>query len=306
MTGWVPTRVMLLSYASGQPAEAAEFRWSPAGGVTMRVIDPQWGVVAEEAMAKGVHNHEEQRLVTPAEGAAFMRTLVQPSLATYVRYVDRSPGRPQPGSGGGGLTIMQAYRFLAGLPIDPPEAGPPEPPVARTDAEAQLYMDLHPCERCGSVHTPWDSGTVFIGGEPARAYAGSCDKCGTPRRFEFVMPGTAAPQPGARWPDFGGEEPSQLLDPGEWLWVADLTARKGPAGHPGGARRSLSIAAAAMQEVLKFIPGDGPRVPAEAFRSERGREVYAAEPGRFERDRLTTVRDSYRTALAQLDDQEAG
>ena len=38
-------------------------------------------------------------------------------------------------------------------------------------------------------------------------------------------------------------------------------------------------------------------VPADAVRSELGRAVYDEEPGRFDRDRLEVVRDTYRALL---------
>ena len=104
---------------------------------------------------------------------------------------------------------------------------------------------------------------------------------------------------------FGDGTPSELLDPGEWLWVADRYARVFPADVldldlPARQQaRNTATAAAAMDEVLTFVRAGGQAVPARAFRSERGREVYAREPGRFARDRLVVVRDTYRQILAE-------
>ena len=99
---------------------------------------------------------------------------------------------------------------------------------------------------------------------------------------------------------FGDDRPSELLDPGEWLAVADAYASTGPADtsqlDPESARRldaDLATAVAALDEVLKFVPAGADAVPVEAFWSDRGRAVHAAEPGRFRAIRLRAVRDAY-------------
>ena len=298
----VPTRVVLYSYASGAPLRAAEFRWSAADGVTLDVDDPEWGSVAERYLADGVFFNTEDRRVQASEGEAFMRALVQPSQSTYVRFVDESEPGPdiEPQGRGGGYTPLQAYRVLAGLPVDDEPPPPPRLPLARTNDEAQLYMDLHPCERCGSVHTQWKTGLALVDGVSARVYYGTCDKCGDERRFEFRLPEIEDIRVTGKLIDFGGPERSELLDPGEWLWVADLTASRVPVGRPAAARHALSVAVGAMEEILKFVPEGAARVPVEAFRTTKGLDVYAAEPGRFERERLEIVRDTYRDALDRL------
>lgn len=153
-----------------------------------------------------------------------------------------------------------------------------------------MYLDLNPC-RCGSVETEWDSGVVSVEGSLATCWSGACDDCGAAREYLFSLPRREVMPVG--WPTFGGAEPSELLDAGEWMWLADLTAGNVP-DDPEDARRALSMARSAMDEVLKFIPEGQDDVPAEAFWSARGREVRAAEPPRFRRDRLMVVRDTYR------------
>jgi hypothetical protein len=270
--------VALYSYASGSPARAAEFRWSAADGVTLTVFDREWGALAERYMAEGIGSDALRRPVLPREGATFMRTLVQPTRSTYLQFVDES----DPG------------------PASPGPTGAPLP--ARTSDEARLYLDLHPCEGCGRVNLPWQSGPVFVNGVVARAYAGTCPGCGRERRFVFEHPestGASASSP-AEPVSFGGPQPSRLVDAGVWLAVADLTASRMPADDPAGARYALSVAVAAVNEVLKFIPPGAERVPAEAFWSERGRQVWTADPGRFEAERLRVVRDVYTERLAAL------
>ncbi|GII60374.1 hypothetical protein Skr01_04590 [Sphaerisporangium krabiense] len=173
--------------------------------------------------------------------------------------------------------------------------------VARTRDEAHLYLDLHPCGSCGSVDTEWDDGLVSVDGETACHYAGTCAGCGTEREFLFGLPQRETAS--SRFPSFGGPEPSELLDPGEWLWVADLTAGNVPADDPRAARQALTIAMAAVEEVVKFIPPGREEVPEEAFWSLTGRRVRGREPGRFRLDRLLVVRDTYRALAAREEER---
>ena len=170
-------------------------------------------------------------------------------------------------------------------------------PVARTRDEAHLYMDLHPCEECGAIDVVWRHATVYVDGGIGGGYFGSCPGCGAKREFVFALPEREWVV--AEFPNFGGPEPSRLLDAGEWLWVADRAAGNAPAGDPAGERRALALASQAVAEVLKFIPDGEELVPEAAFWTERGREVHSAEPGRFSRGRLQVVRDTYRELAGQ-------
>ncbi|NUT09474.1 MAG: hypothetical protein HOQ38_03280 [Nonomuraea sp.] len=162
--------------------------------------------------------------------------------------------------------------------------------VARTRDEAHLYLDLHPCA-CGSAETTWRNGLADVEGELVSRYFGACEDCGTPREYVFGLP--ERPVVPIGYPTFGGAEPSDLLDAGEWLWVADLTAGDVPVHDRAEARRALRIATAAVEEVVKFVPPGADEVPDDGFWSERGLGVRAAEPGRFRLDRLLIVRDTY-------------
>jgi hypothetical protein len=167
------------------------------------------------------------------------------------------------------------------------------PAIARTRDEALLYLDLHPCRTCGSINTAWES-TLVPAADPAPPpglairYWGSCVDCGTDREALFALPGHETTPEG--YPAFGGPEPSQLLDAGEWLRVADLTTDDPP---PGEERHAGTIAAAAIEEVLKFIPAGEDEVPITAFWTAGGMQALDAEPGRFTRRWLTALRDSY-------------
>jgi hypothetical protein len=169
--------------------------------------------------------------------------------------------------------------------------------VARTRDEALVYLDLNPCEECGSVETEWESGLVDVDGELSVCYDGTCEGCGARREFLFGVPERETVPSG--YPTFGGPEPSEILDAGEWLWVADLTAGNVPR-DPEEARRTLAIAVAAVEEVVKFIPPGEEEVPDDAFWSDRGLEMRDAEPGRFRLERLLVVRDTYRGLAAEI------
>ncbi|MDQ3734956.1 MAG: hypothetical protein M3400_13370 [Actinomycetota bacterium] len=178
-------------------------------------------------------------------------------------------------------------------------------PLARTNAEAHIYMDLHPCE-CGTGNFHRASSVIEVDGDLASRYAGICRGCAKMREFIFALPeNIMLPGPGKVF--FGDGSPSQLIDPGEWMFVADRYARVAPANTTPGteeartARHQVATAAAAMDEVLAFVPEGGDAVPYEAIRSERGRKVYDEQPGRFYADRITVVRDTYRQIIDELD-----
>lgn len=181
-------------------------------------------------------------------------------------------------------------------------------PVARTSAEAYLYMELHPCESCGESAFEPENAVVAAEDDLASRYTGDCPGCGTRREFMFRLPDEIL-QSDPEHPRFGDDRPSELLDPGEWLWLADLIAQNTPA-EPDGlndeerwqARVDLRSAAEAVGEVLKFIPAGADQVPVEAFRTERGRDVYEAQPGRFRRERLEVVAQTYRELAEQFAD----
>jgi hypothetical protein len=172
--------------------------------------------------------------------------------------------------------------------------------LARSSVEAHLYMQTVPCEVCGETDFDPDSSVVSIDGELASRYSGSCPRCGTVREFTFRLPEEIL-FPDDEEPEFGDERPSELLDPGDWLWLADMFGGEAPAEPDGlddeqrrGALVDLRMAAAAVGEVCKFLPAGADSVPLSAFFSQRGREMYAREPGRFDRGRLEVVRRTYR------------
>jgi hypothetical protein len=175
----------------------------------------------------------------------------------------------------------------------------------RSIAEEHLYMDFHPCS-CGEADWSNLKQTLSVlGPTMASVFVGPCRRCSTPREFLFQVLEPAAYPKGA---SFGGPEPSEILDPGQFLvasdrWAAEVPAS--PARLDKTARRraagTLRKAIAAMEEVLKFIPASEQEVPGRAFRSQESSRLLAEVPGQFRRNRLEARLESYRDALVRFE-----
>jgi hypothetical protein len=161
---------------------------------------------------------------------------------------------------------------------------------ARTNAEAHLFMDLTPCG-CGDNAFERRSSVVERGDVLCSEYVGPCRTCGAIRTFVFELP-EVMPRPVPGKVVYGGDDPSRLLDPGEWMTIAEHRAKLVPA-----TTQDLAVATAAVEEILKFIPPGGDRVPETAFVSDRGKAILAKEPGRFRKSRLEAVLATYRKLL---------
>jgi hypothetical protein len=185
-----------------------------------------------------------------------------------------------------------------------------ELPFARSAAEADLFVTLRPCA-CGES----DFDPVIGMGEDAQGsllrYTGRCVSCGHDRTFLFRQkPYTTWPSR-TQWAD--GPEPSQLIDAGEWLWLAESLVADYPVSNgclvaedPEQLKDDLTMAAAAVEEVMRFLPPGADTVPDSAFWTERGRDVRALDPGRFRRYRLEAIREAYRSAAARVNAASSG
>src|SRR5690349_10970349 len=100
-------------------------------------------------------------------------------------------------------------------------------PFARTSAETQLFLDLNRCP-CGDGNfpgrgLPWSAAVLEVGPENTVRHDWVCPGCGQHRAYCFRTPAEPEPFPRAgdsfRWGD--GVTPSELLDPGQWMIVAD-------------------------------------------------------------------------------------
>jgi hypothetical protein len=159
-------------------------------------------------------------------------------------------------------------------------------PVARTPLEAEVYLSLLPCERCGETGTDWEYGAqVSVDGRVTDQYVGECPSCGADRAAAFTRAGDQPPGSGAV-SRFGGAQPSQLLDAGQWLAVAgSVEALATMAGTSVRDRLTrVEYARDAYLEALKFLPPGAEPVPESALFSEEGRRAARDEPLRLTRD----------------------
>nr|MDT0659345.1 hypothetical protein [Micromonospora sp. DSM 115978] len=174
-------------------------------------------------------------------------------------------------------------------------------PMARSRDEAELYLSLHPCERCQTADVDWQVTTGHDGARRLCRYQGACRRCQAPREFVFPVPERLA-TPG---PDdvvfFGGPEPSTLFDAGEWRLISDTGIHEGgapPSHGPEAERRhAFTLGVAALAEVLKFIPDGADAVPESAFWTPHGRAAYDQHPDRFTREYVQRWLDRFRDEL---------
>jgi len=160
----------------------------------------------------------------------------------------------------------------------------------RTVAEAHLYLDLAGWPRPGRTHRLEERGGRWLA-----IYEAVVD--GHVHKLVFEAPNDVS----AHGDALGGSTPSRLIDPGQFVAHAARLAASlpldpedvDPSWRAAGTSR-LSLAAKCVDEALKFVPAAWDRVPPEAFFTAEGRAVAAAEPGRFERDRLQAVAEAYR------------
>lgn len=165
-------------------------------------------------------------------------------------------------------------------------------------------MDLHPC-RCGELDFEPDHTVEQRGEHLVARYEGRCPGCGVERTFEFTLD----PEMPVAPPGIGGDRPSQIIDPGQFLHVARQLASAMPADPTElrgdeefeDARELLAMATAALAEVLKFIPEGADRVPEEAFTAPEGWMIYHEDPGQFTRGRLQSTLRAYQEVSAAYD-----
>lgn len=175
------------------------------------------------------------------------------------------------------------------------------PPAARSAWECHLFMQQQAC-RCGEIGFQVAQHALLVrDGVRLWQYDAACAGCGTSRQFEFRAP--VGPVPA--YPAFGGSSPSQLLDAGQFLRIATMVADQipaDPADLPARdvdeAYQAISIAVAAVEEVLKFIPAGHTRVPRDALWEMQSLVEHDARPDRFVRRQLMAILGAYRQVQA--------
>lgn len=182
-------------------------------------------------------------------------------------------------------------------------------PVARTRHEAAAFLGVAACD-CGERGAAWaDTPVTLPDGAAGVRWSGRCAGCGRERAYVFRLP---------PWPqDVPDEEDvvvygndgrtSELLDPAEWLLVAERNVSSVPRDPERlqGAGRThawdrLRAASAALYEALRFRTWPETRIPAEAIRSDIGQRWLAEEPERFDVARIERQREAYDRTLRAL------
>ena len=179
--------------------------------------------------------------------------------------------------------------------------------AARSHDEAMVYVVLRPCRACGEQIRDIDDESAEHDDAVLVEYTTTCRRCRNTDTYRFRLP-RADGGPGTAEVYYGGAEPSRIIDAGEWLEFADRVATGGPVSPAGlspteraQAARAMAAAAAAVGEVLKFIPAGADRVPLTAVWTERGRSEFAREPARMRRVRMEVLEAAYQRSAAALE-----
>ncbi len=177
-------------------------------------------------------------------------------------------------------------------------------PAPRSREEAVFYMNEHPCPNCGQFRVDWSASLVEIDGVLARRYAGDCRVCRQPREFVFQLADQVAVRPADVTVWYGGDDPSKLIDAGQWLAISEQAAQFARAardrGDTAGAARDAALAIAFVIEARKFVPPGAEAVPESAFWTAVGQRLYTADPRRFTRRRFNILLDMLREEFPEV------
>jgi hypothetical protein len=168
-----------------------------------------------------------------------------------------------------------------------------QPLQAHTTTEATTYLRVHPCGSCG--HGPWRIVAQDARDRPAEdggrlTIEAVCEQCGEGETLRFAVEHVQTPE-GATNAINPGDEPSRIIDLGQWLSLFHLLleqASRERSSHQ--ARRTGYGAALCLDEALKFYEEDDEVPPEDAFWSEPGRRAFREHPEKFARQRLRDMR----------------
>jgi hypothetical protein len=178
------------------------------------------------------------------------------------------------------------------------------PLLSRSAEETLAYLRLAPCS-CGETEFRGKTTLRREGEKTLKLYAGPCVRCGAARQFVFAE--EALPRPTVEGKVVFGRAGtvSTLLDPGQWLVLANRAARAVTSEvDEAQAQSAMAYAVAAVEEVLQFLPpgaSDFDSVPEARFVSPLGRGVLLKEPpGTFQKARLMARLQAYRRLSRRL------
>ncbi len=160
---------------------------------------------------------------------------------------------------------------------------------ARSLDEAYEYVAIEPCQ-CGRSGVATDAVEVTTEPDGRHRLAFACPHCETPRSYEFVLT-EPANRPGEEFRYSLGRQPSRIIDAGGWVRVTrrhyeavqEILGDLGSAGPTDDAlvallARSMTRAAAAAEEALRFLPDGADEPPDSAFFTELGRATRERNP----------------------------
>src|SRR5687767_11755885 len=94
---------------------------------------------------------------------------------------------------------------------------------ARSHNEAMVYVVLRDCRACGEQIRDITDEIDVRDGDVVAEYTAVCQRCANTETYVFRLP-EHDPQSGQEGVVYGGEQPSTIIDAGEWLMVADRVA----------------------------------------------------------------------------------
>jgi hypothetical protein len=217
--------------------------------------------------------------------------------------VERKHGSPPPDAAPPESPVAAPITQAPALPSPAPApAAAPQPGGdalrARSLAECGLYLDLADCPLAGRRETIADAG-------PDVRVSYRCTRPdGREACFEFLVRKSDMAATSGEGPIRYGHDAtaSAIIDAGQYFGLAEGFAKAAPGsldrlGKSDGlaALEIIERAAACMDEVTKFIPQGQEMVPESAFFTPAGRAVRNAQPaGRWSRPRLGAIGGAYR------------
>jgi len=163
---------------------------------------------------------------------------------------------------------------------------------AHSRCEAEFYLKVVPCQRCGQGPLATASERRLPQpGEPVGMVA-RCVHCQAEHEFAFT------------WPDEADEtagqinttsEPSEIIDAGQWLALHNLLTELANRTSVKPVKRLMTFQAGeCLDEALKFYTEATEDLPpTSAFFTESSRKAFAEHPEKFLRLRLQDMRRKF-------------
>lgn len=161
------------------------------------------------------------------------------------------------------------------------------PPLrAHTFNEVRYYLMVTPCQECGKG--PWEIEATNGADKPGRVSTvrARCKRCRGRRDFRFTCE-ASLPSHGVEAETINpGDEPSRIVDLGQWLSLFYLLVESAAAAKSKPAtRRDSYRAALCLAEALRFY-GDDELPPESALFTEHSAAVFRDHPENFARQKL--------------------